>query len=319
MTFVKAQRKRVKLRIGVSGPSGSGKTLSSLYIANGIGKKIVLIDTENGSGSLYADKVDFDYDTAEITPPFSPEKYVQVIEQAEKAGYDVIIIDSFTHAWAGEGGTLDKKAVLDARGGNQYANWKAPKQDFTKLKNAILHSSAHIICTLRSKQAYEMVDDNGKKKPQKMGLDPISEPGIEYEFTVVFDMAMNHTALASKDRTDLFKDHAFVPKKETGEMILKWLDGGAEPTKPKSSAKPQVVSHSNGNGSDIPLCKTCETLMMISKSGKHYYCPNWNDEGKHNPIKITKRPKDAEDELFGEGPPPELDESEPMPSFKDFK
>ena len=53
-TFRKAERKKAKLRLGIVGPAGSGKTYSSLLIAAGLGGRIALIDTENGSGDLYA-------------------------------------------------------------------------------------------------------------------------------------------------------------------------------------------------------------------------------------------------------------------------
>lgn len=291
MAFLKAQRKQVKLKIAIAGPSGSGKTLSSLLIARGIGKKIALIDTENGSASLYSDKVDFEYDTDVITPPFTPEKYILKIEEAEKAGYDVIIIDSLSHAWAGEGGTLDKKSEIDARDkGNQFTNWKIPKQSFAKLKNAILHSSCHIIVTLRSKQAYELVDDNGKKKPQKMGLAPISEPDIEYEFTLVLDMAMNNSAAPSKDRTGLFRELVFTPTKATGEMIMKWHSGGATVESKKQTLPADSSGTAKPSENELPHCKTCEALMLISKSGKHYFCPNWQDGREHNPVRVNKKP-----------------------------
>ena len=123
--FKKAERKQSKLRLGLNGPSGSGKTYSALLIAKGLGSKIAVADTEKGSASLYSDL--FQFDTLEISPPFTPEKYIQAIEAAEKEKYDVLIIDSFSHAWMGEGGVLEQKALLDQNPkSNQFANWKKP-------------------------------------------------------------------------------------------------------------------------------------------------------------------------------------------------
>jgi len=105
--FTKAERKKAKLRLALCGPSGCGKTFSALLIAKGLAPsgKIALIDTENGSGELYSDLAE--YDVATLRPPFMPERYMALIRGAENAGYDVLIIDSLSHAWVGEGGILD--------------------------------------------------------------------------------------------------------------------------------------------------------------------------------------------------------------------
>lgn len=228
--FKKAERKQAKLRLGLNGPSGSGKTWSALLIATGISKKrIAVIDTEKGSASLYSDR--FDFDTVEIEPPFTHDKYVKAIEFAEKSGeYDLLIVDSFSHAWMGEGGTKDQKDILDLKpGSNHWTNWKKPKDNYNKLKNAILFSSLHMICTLRAKQSYEQItDDSGRKKIEKLGMDPQTEPGAEYDFTTVFDLTMSHHATVSKDRTGLFDGVLAIPTLETGKLIYDWLMSGKE-------------------------------------------------------------------------------------------
>lgn len=111
--FNRAERKKAFLKIAITGVSGSGKTYSALQLAQGLGGKIAMIDTENGSGELYSSLCD--YDVAPMSAPFSPEKYIEYIHEAEQAGYSVLIIDSLSHAWAGEGGLLefvDKKLLL---------------------------------------------------------------------------------------------------------------------------------------------------------------------------------------------------------------
>lgn len=227
--FVKAERKRAKLKIGITGPSGSGKTYSGLLLAKGIGSKVAVIDTENGSASLYSDK--FQFDVLELAPPFSTEKYIEAIKGAEKAGYDVILIDSISHAWAGEGGLLEQKEQLDSRGrGNSYTNWADITKKHEKFKSALLQADIHLIATMRSKQDYVLqADEKGKQSPKKVGLAPIQRDGMEYEFTTVFDIAMNHEAEASKDRTGLFSDKLFKITEETGEEFKKWLNTAAIP------------------------------------------------------------------------------------------
>ncbi|WP_423806808.1 AAA family ATPase, partial [Phascolarctobacterium succinatutens] len=103
--FKKAERKKAFLKIAITGVSGSGKTYSALQLAQGLGDKIAMIDTENGSGELYSNLCE--YDVAPMAAPFTPEKYIDYIHEAEQAGYNVLIIDSLSHAWAGEGGVLD--------------------------------------------------------------------------------------------------------------------------------------------------------------------------------------------------------------------
>ncbi len=223
ISFRPAVRTTSKIKMAILGPSGSGKTFSALQIAQGFSGKIALLDTEAGSASLYSDK--FNFDTVVLRPPFTPEKYIEVIKLAVSNGYDLLIIDSLTHAWDGEGGSLDQKSQLDARGGkqNEFANWKDVKAKQKKLTETINQSPIHIISTMRAKQEYQIVSSGGKTRPEKMGLGPIAMPGSEYEYTLVLEMAMNHEAAAVKDRTGLFDGRYFLPTPEIGKEIKNWL------------------------------------------------------------------------------------------------
>ena len=124
MAFRKAERKKAKLRLGITGPAGSGKTYSALLIAFGLGGRIAMLDTENGSGDLYAHLGDYDVET--LTAPYDVRRYLQIIHEAEQAKYDVLIIDSLSHAWAGEGGLLDlqSKVAAASKSGNSYTAWR---------------------------------------------------------------------------------------------------------------------------------------------------------------------------------------------------
>jgi hypothetical protein len=225
--FQKAERRKAKLRLALCGPSGSGKTYSALKIAKGMGGKIALIDTENGSGQLYCDLVD--YDVAEIAPPFSVDKYIGAIKEAEAAGYDILIIDSLSHAWSKAGGILDE---VNKRGGkNQFTNgWRAATPLHDQFIDTILQSSIHVIVTMRAKTAYEIEkDDHGKAVPVKKGMEPVQRAGLEYEFTVVLDMDNErHTATSGKDRTRLCDGKCFVPDENTGVELMQWLGMGIE-------------------------------------------------------------------------------------------
>jgi hypothetical protein len=233
MNFRKAERKKAKLRLALCGPSGSGKTYSALLIAQGLapGGKIALLDTERGSGELYSSLAA--YDVATLIPPFSPERYIDLIHEADTAGYQALIIDSLSHAWEGEGGCLElhDRATAALRSGNSYTAWREITPQHNALVEAMLQSPCHIIATMRSKTAYDLVDDgNGKKKPIKVGLAPVQRPGMEYEFTVVLDLSVDgHVATAAKDRTSLFDGKHWIPDAATGKALREWLESGKDP------------------------------------------------------------------------------------------
>lgn len=229
MEIRKAERKKAKLRLGIAAPSGAGKTYSALLLAFGLGGKIGLIDTEHGSGDLYAHLGD--YDIIGIEAPYTVSKYLQAIKAFEQAGYSTIIIDSLSHAWAGDGGLLDKQGkIADSGKANGFAAWRTITPEHNALVEAMLRSSCHIIATMRAKQEYVLeMNDKGKQTPKKVGLAPVQREGMEYEFTVMLDVDMNHVASASKDRTGLFDGQHFKITEDTGKTLLGWLDAGTAP------------------------------------------------------------------------------------------
>ena len=228
MQIRKAQRMKAKLRLGIAAPSGAGKTYSALLLAFGMagtGSKIGLIDTEHGSGHLYAHLGD--YDVIGIEAPYTVAKYAEAIKAFEDAGYSIIIIDSLSHAWAGEGGLLDKQGKMADRGTNSFAAWRTITPEHNALVDAMLKSPAHIIATMRAKQDYVLeANDKGKQQPKKVGLAPVQREGMEYEFTVMLDVDMQHIASASKDRTSLFDGRYFKITQDTGKELLAWLELG---------------------------------------------------------------------------------------------
>lgn len=226
----KAERVKSKLRLAISGPSGSGKTMGSLKLAKGIGGRVCLIDTERGSGDLYADL--YDYDIISLEPPFKPDVLIESIRAAEDAGYDVIIIDSLSHFWADEGGLLDQVDKMQSAGKNRFTLWADITPQHRRLVNAMLNSSKHIVATMRAKQEYAMeTDDKGRASVKKLGLAPVQREGMEYEFTVFFDVDQNHNAKASKDRTAMFNNEMFIINEDIGIRINKWLNTGRTDTR----------------------------------------------------------------------------------------
>lgn len=241
----KAERKSVKIKLAITGPSGAGKTMGSLLLAKGLaaGGKVLIIDSEDGSSNLYADHklVGMDFDVIELDAPYTVTKYLQALQAGQDAGYDVIVIDSITHAWAGEGGLLDKKTSLDSRGGNSFTNWASITKEQEQFKAKIIHSSSHVIVTMRSKQEYVVeANDKGRSAPKKVGLAPIQRDGMEYEFTTVFDVSMDHSYQASKDRTGLFDGRIEKLGESTGKEIRDWLNSGAVIVAQSSSVAEEI-------------------------------------------------------------------------------
>jgi hypothetical protein len=231
MSFKKAERKKARLRLGLTGPSGSGKTFGALKIAQGLGGKIAVIDTERGSASLYASWCDFD--VLELDPPYTPESFIKAMKDAEEGGYGVLIIDSITHEWSGVGGCLELvDQIAQAKfKGNSWSAWNVVTPRHRAFIDSILRSPMHIIITMRSKTETAQVEENGRKKVVKLGMKAEQRDGFEYEMTCILDAQHDSNyALPSKDRTGLFSGRdPFKISEETGAMLREWLESGAEP------------------------------------------------------------------------------------------
>jgi len=201
--FKRAAREEVGLIIGLAGGTGSGKTFTALTLAKGIAgnKPFALIDTEAGRAKHYADRFLFDH--GDLKPPFRPERYAEAILAADAAHYPVIVVDSCSHEWAGEGGILDwQEQELDRMAGDDWkkreickmAAWIKPKMDHKKMVQRLLQIRAHMILCFRAEEKIDMVrGDDGKMKivPKvtRTGLDgwvPICEKSLPYELTASF-------------------------------------------------------------------------------------------------------------------------------------
>ena len=226
MQLQQTQRHNVKLRLGISGASGFGKTYSALQLAYGMTNnwsKIAVIDTENASASLYSDLGNFN--VLNLSAPYSPERYMEAIDICEKANMEVIIIDSITHEWQGEGGCLQIHEQL----GGRFQDWARVKPRHQKFIDKILSTSCHIITTARRKTDYSLdIGNNGKSKVVKHGTKEITSEGFEYELSVNFELINeNHLCKVSKDRTNLFSNKPeFIIDNTIGKQLMNWCNEG---------------------------------------------------------------------------------------------
>ena len=223
MQLRQSERKQAKIKMALQGSAGSGKTFSSLLLAKGLTNgdfsKVAIIDTENGSADLYAHLGN--YNVVSLKPPFTPQQYVDAITLCENSGMEVIIIDSISHCWDY---LLDYHSSL---AGNSFTNWAKIKPLEKQFVDKILQSNAHIIATMRTKQDYVLNQKDGKMIPEKVGLKAVQRDGLDYEFTLVFDVDIKHFAVSSKDRTELFMGKPeFQITEQTGVKILNWCNSG---------------------------------------------------------------------------------------------
>jgi hypothetical protein len=259
--FQRATKKRAKLRLGLAGPSGSGKTTGALLIAKGIGGRIAVLDTERGSASLYSDE--FEFDTLELNPPYAPERFIEVIHAAEKAGYDTLILDSITHEWNGSGGVCDiNENLAQAKyRGNTWSAWSESTPRHRAFIDAMLQSNMHIIATMRSKTETVQGED---KKVRKVGMKTEQRDGTDYEMTLMFELEHEkHIAVATKDRTKMFRD-PHILSADTGQRLLNWLNSGAQQVLTEAEAEDYIKAINAAEG-ELALKTAYQTAYKAAK------------------------------------------------------
>lgn len=248
ISFGRAIRTNVNLLIGVAGASGSGKTFSALRMASGIsdGAPFAVIDTERGRSKHYADQ--FTFDVAELDAPFSPARYLEAIESADKAGYPCIVVDSMSHSWAGEGGCMDMQEAEFTRltkGKEERADafkllsWAMPKQEHKRMLYGLLKVRAHVILCFRAEPKVEIKKENGKTvivpKTTLTSADgwvPICEKSLPFELTASALLMPDHPGIPkwiklSEPHRMMFQDGAKLDE-NAGRLIAAWAKGAAD-------------------------------------------------------------------------------------------
>lgn len=242
-SFRPATRENVGLLIALAGASGSGKTFSALRLARGLagGGKIAFIDTEARRGLHYADRFDFLH--ADIRPPFRPENFLAGIRAAEEAGAAVVILDSFSHEYDGEGGILDWAAELEGKGVKSPGNWKDPKLAHKRLMNALLQVRCHLIFCLRADEKIEIVRENGRTQVRPLGWMPICEKRFMFEMTASFTLTPDRPGIpqyslphkVQEQHRGMFPEGEPIGER-AGEALRAWAAGGAPPAPPAATA-----------------------------------------------------------------------------------
>lgn len=227
LTFSHASKEQAKARIALAGPSGSGKTYTALAVGTRLGEHVAVIDTERGSAAKYADL--FGFDTLQLVT-FEPAVLVDALAVAADAGYDVLIVDSFSHFWSGVGGMLEQvdHAAKRSGSGSSFAGWREARPMERAMFDALLAYPGHVIVTMRAKTEYVVeTDERGRKVPRKVGLKPEQRDGIEYEFDIVGDLDHENTLVLSKSRAAPLSGSVIrQPGADLAAAILDWLNAG---------------------------------------------------------------------------------------------
>lgn len=331
--FQKATRAQLKARVAFAGPTGSGKTWTSLEWATVLanGGRIAVVDTERGSASLYSDH--FDFDVMSFEPPYDPGRLVDVLQAADEHGYAVVLVDSLSHFWEGEGGTRDIADAASARsGGNSFAGWKDATPKLRHLIDTMLGLDAHLVATMRSKMEYVIEqNDRGKSVPRKVGMAPVMRQGVEYEFTLVGDIDLDHRIAITKSRCDRLADELVQPGRaaEAAETFAAWL-GEGEALAPRHTVEALV---GRLNALDDPDARKQAKQDFVARFGRPddlratqvAEATAWVDKvvaGPANPVSFPGEGEPAptdgvNGELTTEGSPPAPPEPVEVDSFLD--
>jgi hypothetical protein len=263
--FSKATKSKARLRLAISGPSGSGKTMTSLLLAKHLGSRVAVVDTERGSASKYAGDV-ADFQTLELDM-FTVENYLRAIKGAADEGFDVLVIDSLSHAWSGRGGILEQADKM----GGKFSAWAKLTPLQQKLIDSILSYPGHVIVTMRSKMAYEVSVEEGKNgtkqtKVEKLGLAPVQRDDVSYEFDVMLDMNDQNVAHVTKSRCSAIAN-AYIdkPGAELAATLTAWLSDGVDapakrPTLPPA-AEEKPAAHQRSLAERLPECVSTDSLL----------------------------------------------------------
>lgn len=244
MGFKKATKTTAKLRAAFYGPAGAGKTFSALRVATGMGGRIGVIDTERGRSAKYADRFDFEIAEPETN---TVDGYLALFKMAAKEGFDILIVDSLSHAWKSMLAEVDRLAAAKYKG-NPFAAWNevTPKQE--RFVEAILTYPGHLFATMRAdtEWAQEKDERTGKMKPVKIGLKPQQGKNIEYEFDLLASVTLEHAIIIEKDITGKFQDkYIEFPGEDFGRELAAWLSEG-EPDRSDKEAAKQAANAATG-------------------------------------------------------------------------
>jgi Ni2+-binding GTPase involved in maturation of urease and hydrogenase len=311
MAFAKAERTQLYLRCALFGPSGSGKTMTALRMAKGIAEKMnvpfAVIDTEARSASKYADRIQFVVDNLGKK---TIDHYIASMDEAAKAGYKVLVIDSLSHAWRELTDEVDR--ITQASTKNSVLSWAKVNPKQKRLIEAILNFPGHIIVTMRSKTEWAIgVGKDGKIAPEKIGLAPEQGKGIEFEFDLLLEMDQKHNAVITKDRTGKYQDETIEkPGEDFGVALYDWLMTGVavqpetstvpvqkNALKPAKTAAVPAKTETSLKKQSVTILKEIGDIITSVENGQEYFSEEERNDARQL-IQTTKLNEEGIKELL---------------------
>lgn len=274
----KAERAGTKIVIGICGQSGSGKTLTALKMARGMvdaPEEIGFLDTENGRGSFYSDKLDGPFLIGDLEYPFTPARYSQAIKEFQDAGVKVLVIDSVSHEW--ESGCMEIAEAPLLRG-KKMADWKTAKSEHKKFMNVLLHANMHIICCVR---AAEKMDFRKPSEPVSLGIQPLCEKNFMFEMTASI-MMFNEGMTQEHRKVPADLKPMFTVNSNTDNNGVVWNQGYLGENTGKA-----LRSWSEGNEFDEELKTYRNKMKMASLEGSEKLAEAWKNMPKSAQAKMA--------------------------------
>jgi hypothetical protein len=250
----KSFAERAGLFVGLVGGTNSGKTYSALRLARGIAGpqgKIAVLDTEGGR-TLHL-KDDFEFDVKVMEPPFRPQSFADAAEAAEEAGYDCLLIDSFSMEWVG---VLEwQEAELQRMAGDDWkkrervkmASWIKPKMAHKAMVYSFLQRRIPIIFSIRGEETVK--PGEGGEKPTKI-FKAICNQQFPFEITVSFRLASDRKGYIDLSDPKSWKmegAHAAIFRdgdrlsEEHGAALAAWAKGEGVSAPPPEPAQPAAT------------------------------------------------------------------------------
>lgn len=261
----RAIRENARLVIAFCGLSGSGKTRSAIEFGFGLAgydaSALGFLDLENKRGSLYADCLDNHpknpkkerFWIADLQPPFSPSRLVSAIKQYQDHGVKVLIIDSTSHEWEGEGGAMQIAEDNKTKGGK--LNWAKGKGEHKKFVNTMLQSDMHIIVCLRAREKTQEKTVNGKVVVESLGIMPIQEKNFMFEMSaslMMYNEGQMQMAykVPGELRPMLGRGQGYITA-EDGDAVRQWVEGGNKIDQKVEKLRNKLVTESEAGEENL--------------------------------------------------------------------
>jgi signal recognition particle GTPase len=291
-----AERGESKAIIGIAGVSGSGKTYTALKIARGMVSKaseIGFLDTENKRGSLYADILDGQFMIGDLYPPFSPKRYSDAIKEFQEAGVKVLVIDSVTHEWEGEGGCDDIANMK--MGASNMPNWVGAKREHKSFMNTLLQCNMNVICCIRAR---EKTDFKNPKQPVSLGIQPVCEKNFMFEMTVSLLMEDEGKKQRFMKLPQFLKEafgsgNGYIGE-ETGKKVIEWINTGEKENPEVKRLKTEMLMACEFGLAGVMAIWNTLTPSMKKKLESHKnICKESAEEYERQAKEAEESPQDA--------------------------